>query len=179
LPTPTNNLAYGLHDLQGKPISAAGVLGALVDFPGSQEFAFTEAEDFETLRGDDGVLAIRGKGAMVDFDFSTGGVPLEAWSMISGATLTTTGVSPSQVKKLAKTGNSVRPYFKIEGQALSDSGGDVHGVVYRCRCNKDIKGTMADGAFWITSAGGMGIPDANNGQALYDLIWNETVALIT
>ena len=80
---------------------------------------------------------------------------------------------------LRKFATNSRKYFRAEGQAISDSGGDIHAILYRCRCNDSIEGEFADGEFFITSASFLGLPllDADF-DLLYDFIQNETATAI-
>lgn len=173
----TNALPFGLRDVKLKPVATDGTVGSATDLPASQTFSFSEAEDFEELRGDDGVVAIRGKGPKIEWDLEAGGISLAAYTIIAGGTVTLTGTTPNQVRQFRKLGTDVRPYFKAEGQAISDSGGDFHGIVYKCRCSDNIEGSMEDGSFWVTSCSGEGIPDING--ILYDFVQNETATAIT
>lgn len=172
----TNTLPYGLRDVKVYPIDDAGVVGAGVDLPASQTFSFSEAEEFEELRGDDQVIAIRGKGPKVEWELEAGGISLAAYKVMNGGTLTLTGVSPALKNTYRKLALDTKPYFKVEGQAISDSGGDFHGIVYKCRATDNIEGELADGSFWVTNASGQGIGDING--ILYDFVNNETAVAI-
>lgn len=176
MPQPALTLPYGLRDVKLKKYTLE-VVGTAVDLPAARTLSFSEAEEFEELRGDDKLIAVRGKGPTISWDLESGGISLAAYAVLSGATLSASGVTPNQVDKVAKLGAGVRPYFKAEGQAISDIGGDFHAVLYKLRCNGDIEGEMADGTFWLTKASGIGLPDT--ADALYDLIQNETTAAIT
>lgn len=169
-------LPFGLRDVKLRPIDATGVVGVSVDLPNSRTFSFGEAEDFEQLRGDDTVVAMRGKGATVDWELEAGGISLNAYKILAGGTTTTSGVSPNTKTTYSKTSTDARPYFQVEGQAISDSGGDFHVLLYRCRATGDLSGEMADGSFWLTGAKGQAI--ANAAGAIYDFIENESVAAI-
>lgn len=170
------SLPFGLRDIRLTPMDDSEVLGTPVDLPNSQTFSFSEAEEFETLRGDDGVVAIRGKGPQIEWSLESGGISLAAWKVMSGGTVTVTGSTPNQVRTFRKTKADSKPYFKVEGQALSDSDGDFHGVVYKTRASESLEGEFGDGVFWITSAGGVGVPRADG--VLYDFIQNETTTAI-
>lgn len=174
---PANALPFGIYDVGLKPYNGV-TLGSNVDLPASRTFGFTEAEDFEELRGDGGLVAVRGKGPVVNWSLEGGGISLAAHAVLAGGLVTTTGTTPAQVVKYAKKGRDVRPYFKAEGQAISDSAGDFHGIVYRCRSQGDVGGEMGDGAWWLTSASGIGLPDPVT-DALYDFVFNETTTAIT
>lgn len=170
------SLPFGLRDVKVFPIDASGTVGTGVDLPASQTLEFRESEDFEELRGDDVVQAEHGKGPSVTWTLEAGGISLEALVVMSGGTETLSGTTPNQIKKLAKGGTQARPYFQIQGQVISDSGGDFHAVIYKCKCDGDIGGTFADGSFWISALSGKGIPSASD--KLYDLIQNETAVAI-
>jgi hypothetical protein len=170
-------LPFGLRDVKLRPIDASGVVGASVDLPNARTLSFTETEDFEELRGDDKQVAIRGKGSGVDWDLESGGLPIAAYKIIAGGTSTTSGTTPNSITTFTKKSTDARPYFQVEGQAISDSGGDVHVLLYRCRATGDITGEMADGAFWLTGCSGRALGDATD--TVYDMVINETAVAIT
>lgn len=170
-------LPFGLRDV--KLYALVGTTpGTAVDLPNAQTFSFSEAEDTETLRGDDGVAAIHGKGPSVDWSLESGGISFEALKILNGGTITTTGTMPATVKTYNKKSTDVRPYFQVQGQAISDSGGDFHVKIYRCRATGNVTGSMADGAFWLTGASGTGLPETDTNN-LYDFIQNETQTALT
>lgn len=172
----TNALPFGLRDVKVYPIDAAGTVGAAVDLPGSRIFSFAESEEFEELRGDDVVLAQHGGGPIVTWSLEAGGISIDAYKVLSGGTVTTAGVTPNLKKTLAKKGTDARPYFKVEGQVISDSGGDVHAVVYKCKATSDLGGSFQNGQFFLTGASGVGIAEA--ADKLWDLVQNETATAI-
>jgi hypothetical protein len=154
--------------------------GSSVDLTSAQTFSFTESTDIETLRGDDTDVAAHDKGPSVDWELAAGGLNFEAYAAIAGGSIQTTGTTPNQVKRYRKLITDIRPYFKVEGQSISDSGGDFHGIVYRAKATGDISGTQEDGKFWITGAKGSGygsLVSATLG-ALYDFVQNETAVAI-
>jgi len=170
-------LPYGLRDVKIRPIDAAGTVGASVDLPVARTLSFTEAEDYEELRGDDKVVAIRGKGPKIEWELESGGIALAAHKVLVGGTTTAAGVTPNASLALKKLVTDARPYFQAEGQAISDSGGDFHVLLYKLRASDAVEGELADGQFWITSASGEGIGDATD--ALYEFKANETAVTIT
>lgn len=165
-------LPYGLRDVKVAALTVE-TPGTSVDLPNSRTLSFSEAEDFEELRGDDGLVAVHGKGPSVNWTLENGGYSFEAVAIMYGGTVTTTGTTPNQIKTFRKLGTDQRPYFHIEGQAISDSGGDFHVVLYRARCTGELSGSMADGAFWLTGASGRALPRESD-KRVYDLVQNET-----
>lgn len=179
-------LPYGLRDVKITPytdLTRTVLAGASIDLPNAQTFTFTENEDYEDLRGDDQLQTSHGKGPVVNWDLENGGLSFEAYAAIAGGTVGTTGVTPNQVKTFTKPTigtAAVRPFFKVEGQAFSDSGGDVHGIVWAARATGDIKAEMKDGTFMIPATSGKGFgsklltgPALNS---LYDWVQNEAAA---
>lgn len=172
---------FGLRDVKLIPLGADGSTpGTAVDLPASRTFSFADAEDFESLRGDDKEVASRGSGPKVEWELESGGISLEAYAVMAGGTVTASGVSPAAKKTYAKNVNQTRPYFKVEGQAISDNGGDFHGLVYKAKATDNLEGELSDGSFWLTSAGGTGFPatEATHIDKLYDFVHNETAVAI-
>lgn len=169
-------LPYGCRDIRLYPLTGE-TPGTGVDMPNAQTLSFAEAESFDELRGDDGLVAIHGKGPAVDWELENGGISFEAVQTMYGGTITVTGTTPNQIKTYSKKATDVRPYFKVEGQSISDSGGDFHVVIYRCKATGDLKGQEKEGAFWITGAKGKALGRSSD-QLLYELLQNESPVAI-
>lgn len=175
------SLPFGLRDVKLRPVSVAGVAGTAVDLPNSRTFSFEEAEDFEELRGDDKVVTVRGKGSSVDWELESGGIALEAWVVLNGGTLAVTGTGATEKKTYTKKVTDQRPDFQVEGQSISESGGDMHCVLYRCKADGGLSGEFADGSFFLTSASGRAMPSraAVGTDTLYDFVQNAAVTAIS
>lgn len=170
-------LPYGLRDVKVAPYTVlTGAVGTMVDLPNSQTLSFSEAEDYQELRGDDKVVAKRGSGPTIEWELEAGGISLEAYVVLNGGLLTTSGVTPNVKKTYSKKSTDARPSFWVEGQAMSESGGDFHVILERCKADGGIEGELADGEFWVTSASGTGI--GNLTDELYSFVENETSAAI-
>lgn len=173
-------LPYGLRDIRIQPYK--DVEGKEIDndkhidLPNARTLSFSEEEDYEELRGDDRVIATHGKGAKVKLEFESGGLPLETLPYINGGKVSKTGTAPNQVRTYQKKTSDARPYFRCTGRAISDSGGDVHCVIYRCKLDGKIEGEFSDGEFFLTKGEGSGLPmlDETNDN-LYDFIQNESL----
>jgi hypothetical protein len=176
-------IPYGLRDTKLTPFTnnTGTTLGTGVDYPNARTMSFSEAEDYEELRGDDKVVAIVGKGASVEWEMEHGGISIPTYKLMAGGTVATTGTTPAQVTTYTKKVTDARPYFKAEGQSISDLGGDFHVVLYRCKASESLEGELADGAFWLTAASGIAMPSLLTGKVdtLYEFMLNETVVPIT
>lgn len=178
----TTSLPYGLRDVKITPFTdAAGTVLAStsIDLPIARTFSFTDKESFEELRGDDRVAANHGNGSTVEWSLESGGLPFEAFRAMGGGTIVETGTVGSGKKVYSKKVTDQRPYFRIEGQVISDSGGDLHAIVYRCKATGDLAGEFSDGSFFLTAADGVGLamPSTSgaNADKLYDFVQNEVV----
>lgn len=175
-------LPFGLRDVRLTPYTdaSATVLAASgIDLPNAQTFTFSDNENFEDLRGDDHLVTSHGNGSEIDWELGAGGLSFEAWQAMNGGTVTTTGVTPNQVKTYSKNITDQRPSFMVEGQSISDSGGDMHCKIYRCKATGELAGSLEDGKFWITSVKGKGYSSyASPVGRLYDFIQNETAVAI-
>jgi|SRR6478609_5393515 len=173
-------LPFGLREVVLTPYDDSGTLltAEAQKLPASRTFSFAETEDFETLEGDDRTYASHGGGPTVDWELEGGGISLEIWRILSGATITETGTTPAAVRKLTKKTTDARPYFQVRGRAISDNGGDTEGVVYRCKADGDLEYEMSNGSFLLTNCSGTGFGDLVTND-LYDFIQRETATPIT
>jgi hypothetical protein len=172
-----NSLPFGLRDVKLWPLGADGGRGTAVDLPVSRTFSFKETVSSEELTGDDVIQGSHEYNPVVEWELEAGGYSLEAYAVLAGGTVTSSGTTPAQIKTYSKKNTDARPYFEVEGQAISDSGGDFHAVVYRCKCTGDLDGKLENGNFAMTKASGNGYGRLSDGK-LYDFVHNETVAAI-
>jgi len=171
-------LPFGIRDIKLKPLDAAGENpGTMVDLPAARTLSFTEAEEFEELDGDDVKIATHGAGPYTEWELEGGGISLLAYKVIAGGANVLTGTAPNEKRTYTKLRTDARPYFQPEGQAISDSGGDVHCVLYRCKADGDLEGEFANGGFFLTQCSGKGYGSAVSNK-LYEFVHNESVVAI-
>lgn len=179
---PNPQLPYGLREVQVIPLGVGGATPATpIKLPLSRTLEFADTEEFNQLRGDDGVAASHGNGTTVTWSLESGGISYEAYAAMAGGAVTTTGVAPAVVKTYKKKVTDNRPYFKIKGRALGDTGGDTQAIIYRCKATGDIGGSFADGEFFLTSAEGEGYGSLEAGaltDSAYDFVGSETAAAL-
>jgi hypothetical protein len=178
---PDQALPYGLRDLELKQVTeGTGTLGALVDLPAARTLTFNEVVESADLRGDDTIVATHESAPSIEWELEAGGISFAAWAILAGGTVTESGVTPNIVRTFARS-NQARPYFYCEGQVISDNGGDVHAVLYRCKSTGNVGGEFTDNEFFLTSCSGKGVvvpTGYTNAGKLYDLIQNETATAI-
>lgn len=180
-------LPFGIRDIKLIPYTtlAADVLDdAMVDLPYARTLSFTEAEDFEDLRGDDQLVTSHGSGASVEWEIESGGISLEAWAILSGGEVTVSGVAPALVKTFRKRVTDQKPFFMIIGQAISDSGGDFHTIIYRAKVTDSLEGSFEDQSFFLTAGSGIGygswrLDPADEFGVVYDFVQHSSITAIT
>ncbi len=174
-----HRMPYGLRDIKVATLDAAGVKGTLVDLPAAQTLEFTEETASQVLRGDDGVQAQRVTIDNVAWTLDSGGISFEAYTVIAGGAITSTGTTPAIKKQWRRMGTDAYPDFFMEGQSMSESGGDNHIVFHRAKATQ-ISGTHQDQEFWVSHAEGNAIATltAANVGAIWDMVANETASAI-
>lgn len=169
---------FGMRHCRISPITTIDpeAYGTSLKLPASRVLTWTEAESFEKLRGDDKVQVMRGSGPEGSWELEGGGYSADIVKTMYGGTLTDSGTTPAQKRLLKKNAYDARPYFKVEGQAMSDNGGDVHVILFRCRATGDFTGSFKDGEWFLTGASGEMLPSlaTANLDDLYHIIYNET-----
>lgn len=177
MPLTNTTLPFGLNDVKLFPL-VSDTPGTGVDLPGSRTFSFSEEIESEELRGDDNLLAVHDQAPTGTWDLESGGVPFEAIKTMFGGVIVESGTTPNIKKTYNKRGGDARPYFMAVGRAISDSGGDFHLVVFKCKATGELSGEMSDGSFWLTGASGVALPRGTN-QDLYEFVQNETATPLT
>lgn len=173
-------LPYGIRDVKLYTLTAAGVKGTSVDLPNGRKLAFSEAENFSELRGDDRVVTKRGDGPNVTWDLEAGGISLACLVIINGGSLTSTGTAGTAKDTYTKKVTDMKPHFAAEGQSITEGGGDFHVKLYNLMADGGVSGEFSDGNFYLTSCSGTGYPSlaAGDSGALYDFVQNATATAI-
>jgi hypothetical protein len=175
-------LPYGLRQLMLTPYTDAQgtVLGnTSYPLPVAMTLGFSETEQYDELRGDDVLVAVHGRGPQVDWSLEAGGMDITCWSLISGGSVIEEGVAPNRVTRMRKSGDDQRPYVRIDGRAISDSGGDMKSRIYRCKANGRLQADLRGGAFQTSRIDGVGLPMVGDGgRWLYEFIRSEQESAI-
>jgi hypothetical protein len=183
------SLPYGMRDIKlvEYPSLAADAFGSvLTDLPNARTMSFNDTEEYSDLRGDDKLITSHGQGAQVEWEIESGGISFAAHAILAGGEVVETGISPNQVKRFRKYATDARPFFMGMGQAISDSGGDFHALMWLCRSTGNVEGQMQDAEFLVPGVSGIGFPCRVSGElgglelldAIYDFVQNETAAAL-
>lgn len=173
-----NPYPYGIRQIMLTPyLDTQGTILSNISYPlpVAMTLGFSETEQYDELRGDDVLIAVHGRGAQVDWSLEAGGLPIVPWSIISGGQVIESGVTPTRQVRLRKSGDDQRPYFRIDGRSVSDSGGNVVARIYRAKANGRIQADMRGGAFQTSNIDGVGLPLLGDASRwLYEFCQNET-----
>ena len=175
-------LPYGIRQIRLTPyLDAQGTCLADVSYPlpVAMTLGFSETEQYDELRGDDVLVAVHGRGPQVDWSLEAGGMNMTCWSLLSGGLVIEEGVAPTRVTRMRKSGDDLRPYVRIDGRAISDSGGNLKTRIYRAKANGRLQADLRGGAFQTSRIDGIGLPMVGDGgRWLYEFIHDETDSAI-
>jgi hypothetical protein len=113
------------------------------------------------MRGDDVVVAKRVTIDSIDWTLESGGISYEAAVVMFGGAIVSSGVTPNQLKSYTRLYTDSYPDFYAIGQAMSETGGDLHLCLFRNKANQ-LSGTLQDQEFWVTHAEGSALPSLNS-----------------
>lgn len=142
-----------------------------VDVPGIRQIALKPIITETELRGDDQIVDSNAILEGFEFTIENAKISLEALEILEGGTFTddaTAGVGTYTNKNTDKM-----PYFKLEGQATKgNETGDVHVVLYKCRCTGGVEITFQNQEYAIVSASGKCVPTIYDGK-IRDIVRND------
>lgn len=155
-------LPFGLTDVKVYPLDGtdAPIAASVVSMPAGRTVDVTPREDTKELTGYNGVVASNVTNTSADIGVEYGGIALDLLALITGGTIATTGVSPTQTKTLevGKAGIA-RPYVCLIGKALGDSGGDTWIRVHKAKFELP-KGNFREGEYYVSSLSGKAVRNA-------------------
>lgn len=124
----THPLPFGLRKIHLFPLDASGtrIAAASKFLPASRTLTFSEAVDSEDLEAEDSLYASHQSNLRVEWELEGGGVSLDILKILTGGAIVASGTTPNQKNVFTKLKIDERTYFDIEGQVISDSGGDPH-----------------------------------------------------
>lgn len=173
-------LPYGLRDVKiypVDPVTGKRTATSGVDLPASRTFSFKPTQNHNQLEGDDIIQDSHGDAVTVEWDLEAGGISIPAYKIIFGGTSTLTGTTPASKIVYSMKNNNQRPYFEVEGQAISEAGGDMHGIVYRCKAEGDLDVSFQYATYYLSKMSGVAYGAVDG--SLFDFVLNETAIAIT
>jgi hypothetical protein len=171
-----NSRTYGLTDLKVAPLTGEAP-GTLVDVPGIRSCDVTLATDVDTLRGDGKVISVVDKGNSVEWSMESGGISLDALTVMLGKAPTITGTTPSQIGRTDFKSGDSRPYFYLQGQSKDDAGGDIQVIIWKAKATGNVSLSFADENFLTPGLEGTAVGRTAD-DLLLTLLYHETAAAV-
>ena len=122
------NRPFGLREVDFAPWTGSAY-GTAVKADTAQEFTVNVESDTAVLAGDDEQkeqVAYNFRAAVTS---TIGALHLEFEAAVTGATLATSGISPTQVKSVTYKSTDFRPYGKIRGRMINANGGGGDDII--------------------------------------------------
>lgn len=157
---------FGLNEIV--IVSADGVKA--ISLPAALELEWEETVVSAEFFGRDSLQGIVTQPLGVKGKFKTGGIPLDAYAVMTGHSYNVSGATPNQVATLQGDSKTF-PYFKIYGKSLGDEGDDVHVKMPKVKLTSSPKGSFKRGEFFLLEAEFAGV---KVGGKAYDVAANET-----
>lgn len=161
---------FGIRDIKLTPLPS----GSQIDLPVAMKLAFKERLVTAELHGDDALVSVQSNTDAVEWELEAGGIPLEAYALMTGRSVAVSGTTPTEDTTLTANSGDVMPWFKIYGKAV-DGDGDIHVKISKAKLNAPIEGEFVDGGFYVTKCSGLAVDDGTN---LYEMVQNETAAAL-
>ena len=164
--TGVENKPFGMKEI--KIVNAADT--EAVSLPAALVLEWEETVVSGEFFGNDDLQGLVTQSLGIKGKFKTGGIPLNAYALMTGHTYVVTGVTPNEVATL-EGDSATFPYFKVYGKSLGDEGDDVHVKLFKVKLTGSPKGSFKRGEFFMLEAEFQGVKVA--GKA-YDIVANET-----
>jgi len=169
------SVVLGINDAKIFPItkddSTSYTYGAAIDVPGIRSLKVTPTFIEKQLKGDETVIDTYAKLEQIDWSIEHGVISLDALATLIGGKVTAGGTTPNQTQTFSLTKSDLPKYFKLEAKCDYADVGDVHFVLYKCKCTSyDV--TLQGEEYATITASGKAIPTIKDGK-VKDVVFNE------
>lgn len=139
-------------------------------------FVFTPQFDSDLLEGGDVVVEVGSKITHYTWELEEGGIPLALYVALIGGTVSATAATDYYFRHDV---DDVVPYFKLEGRAISEDGGDLEVELPRCKVTGGMEGRLEKGAFYVTACSGVAIRSTTSPYNMIEVRQKATAAAIS
>lgn len=161
---------FGLNDLNVFNASANA------DIPRATVCEVTLRFQTGELRGDDQLVDVASRVEGADWHIAAAGLDLDAFEIMFGYTMASTGSTPNQIDTTTVTAGKCMPWFELGGKALGpDCTDDLHIQLQKCKIMSMGSLKLENGQFLVTDISGIAISD---GSSVLKLIQHETAAAL-
>lgn len=142
----------------------------ILTLPAALTMEFEESVVSGEFYGNDDLQGLVTQPLGVKGKFNMGGLPLEAYALMTGHDYDETGTTPNMSATL-QADSPTYPYFKVWGRSLGDEGDDVHIKIFKVKLTSSPKGKFERGQFFMLEAEFMGV---KVNSAAWEAVANET-----
>lgn len=169
-----------IYKLLTDPAGAPTTYGTGVDVPGIKSLATTRIYSGKELRGDNQLLDQESTLERIVLKIVYAKLAFDAEAIITGATVTDSGVTPNAKVTLKVLPTDVIPFWKLEAQCVSADtpGGDVHIVAYKCKITANLDMGLAEEDYQIFGFEASTVPTIGTPLSWLDEVANETAVAV-
>lgn len=168
--TGVDNKPFGLKEIALVSMDETDV----IELPAALELGFEEIIVSGEFYGNDELQGLVSQPLGIKGTFKQGGIPLEAYALMTGHSYEVTGSTPNAVATL-DADSTTYPYFQIFGKSLGDEGDDIHIHIFKAKLTSSPKGSFKRGEFFMLETEFTGV--RVNGTA-FEVLANETAAAL-
>lgn len=173
---------FGLRDVKVFEITATTpTYAAGVDVPCVSELTLDTVVTEAMLEGDDSICATHANVEAVDMAITHGGVALNLYDVLFGATVTDSGTSPNDFTYMDLAVSDVRPYFGlIADSRTSDAAlaGNTLFIGYKCKTTGGGGGSLSKGSFFTPQFNIRALPGYQDSDTIMRWINYQTATAI-
>ena len=169
--------------------TSATTYGTLYDIPDVASIPLTFKVEADKQKGDGRITDIYAEIQEAEGKMTFGRVCMDVLSLITGGSITASGITPNQ-KQTLKLGNTILPYFKLEGQCkyVGTNGdtsvttpADAHFLIKKGKITSDLEVNFTNDGFANISFGFTAIQTVYGGDTseIVNIVFNETSTAIT
>ena len=154
-----NSMPFGMNQIKvglGTPGSETTVR----TLPAGMTLKFKERAVSGRGRGGDALVALAGAPNGVEWEMEALGISLEAYTLMTGGTVTLTPESApgeADATNVLPSNTGRNPYFNIYGKALGVGIDDVHYVIINAKVTEGMDAPLADGEFTKSAFKGLAL----------------------
>lgn len=172
MPSFAGNYPFGIRDIKLMRVSGTPTQ---VDLPAARQLSFNLRMVNGELRGDDALVAVASYADAVEWSLEAGGIDLDAYGMLVGSTVVSSGTTPNRTYTLSGAAGTCMPWIKIYGKAVGDDcTSDIHVKLLKAKVT-NLEGQFQDGEFYVTKCDGLAI---DGGSGIWVFVQNETAAAL-
>lgn len=159
---------FGLQEVKLVPTT-----GTAVSLAAAQTLKFNPRLKSGEMLGNNSLVATAAYIEAAEWDLEAGGIPLDAYAVLTGKQATPSGTTPNQTNTVVFEAGDFMPYIKIYGRTIGEGADDIHVKIFKAKMLK-LEGEFKQGEFYVSKCSGLAVDDGVTG--IFEFVQNETAA---